>query len=245
MPHFETHHCIIFLFLLLPSMASCDNTCTDTTEPNTTNQSHNTQTLKFKLISIASILTSGALGVSLPLLSTKLPFLNPQNDIFFIVKAFAAGVILATGFVHILPDAFQTLTSPCLEHHGPWLDFPFAGLIAMAASVVTLMMDSLATGYYKKQHMKKSSNTKQVSAENGDEEVGGGSGDHEHVGHVHMHTHATHGHAHGPADDVDELTTTPAEVIRHRIISQVIIRTNLTSRIFEYNTHFLLLVTKS
>ncbi|KAK4253552.1 hypothetical protein QN277_010211 [Acacia crassicarpa] len=223
MPHFdETHGCIVFLLLLLPVMASGDCKC-DIAEPDAI-QSHqnSTQILKLKVISIASILVAGALGVCLPLLSRKLPFLNPQSGIFFMVKAFAAGVILATGFVHILPDAFDTLSSPCLNHHGPWSKFPFAGLIAMLASVATLMTDSIATGYYKKQHLKNNS-TKQVSAE-GDEELGGGRKD-EHVGKVHMHTHATHGHAHGPAVDVDDeqiITSSSAEVIRQRIISQVL-----------------------
>ncbi|CAB4276953.1 unnamed protein product [Prunus armeniaca] len=67
--------------------------------------------LKYKLGSIASILVAGAVGVSLPLLGKKIPILRPKNDIFFMIKAFAAGVILATGFIHILPDAFDNLTS--------------------------------------------------------------------------------------------------------------------------------------
>ncbi|XP_054813813.1 zinc transporter 1-like [Prosopis cineraria] len=213
----ETHHCIVFfllLLLLLPAMASCDCTC-DAAEQNATKSDNPSQTLKFKVVSIASVLVAGALGVSLPLLSRKVPFLNPQNDVFFMVKAFAAGVILSTGFVHILPDAFETLTSPCLDKDGPWSKFPFAGLIAMAASVATLMVDSLATGYYEKQHF--NNNTKQVSA---DHELEAGS---EHDGHVHMHTHSTHGHAHGSAHHHDvELMITSNEVIRHRIISQVL-----------------------
>ncbi|KAL0306087.1 UNVERIFIED_CONTAM: Zinc transporter 1 [Sesamum radiatum] len=52
------------------------------------------------------------------------------------IKAFAAGVILATGFIHILPDAFRTLTSPCLGEN-PWGKFPFAGFVAMMAAIGT------------------------------------------------------------------------------------------------------------
>ncbi|ONI11849.1 hypothetical protein PRUPE_4G129600, partial [Prunus persica] len=76
--------------------------------------------------SIASILVAGAIGVSLPLLGKKIPTLRPENDIFFMIKAFAAGVILATGFIHILPDAFDNLTSPCLKEN-PWGNFPSLG----------------------------------------------------------------------------------------------------------------------
>ena len=123
------------------------------------------------------------------------------------VKAFAAGVILATGFVHILPDAYESLTSPCLKEN-PWGKFPFTGFVAMIASIGTLMVDSFATGFYQRQHFNPS---KQVPA---DEETGD-----EHAGHIHVHTHATHGHAHGSAVASGDSET--SEVIRQRIISQV------------------------
>ena len=79
----------------------------------------NGEALKLKIGAIASILFAGAVGVSLPLLGKKIQILRPENDIFVMIKAFAAGVILATGFIHILPDAFDDLTSPCLEEN-PW-----------------------------------------------------------------------------------------------------------------------------
>ena len=34
---------------------------------------------------------------------------------FLSVKAFGAGVILATGFVHMFPDAMNSFTNPCLS----------------------------------------------------------------------------------------------------------------------------------
>ncbi|KAF7835690.1 zinc transporter 5 [Senna tora] len=147
-------------------MTSSDCTCNDVvtslTEVANPSGDNNNSTinlaLRFKVVSIASVLVAGALGVSLPLLSKQIPTLNPQNDVFFMVKAFAAGVILATGFIHILPEAFEALTSPCLKDN-PWGRFPFSGFIAMVSSIATLMVDSIATGYYKKQHFK---NSKQV-----------------------------------------------------------------------------------
>ena len=33
---------------------------------------------------------------------------------FVVGRAFAAGVVLATGFVHLFPDAYENLTDPCL-----------------------------------------------------------------------------------------------------------------------------------
>ncbi|KAI4323259.1 hypothetical protein L6164_022879 [Bauhinia variegata] len=192
-------------FLLLPTMASGGCNCDG--EEAKGNDAR--EALRFKIGSIASVLLAGALGVSLPLLSKKIPSLGPRNDIFFMVKAFAAGVILATGFIHILPEAFESLNSPCLEKN-PWGKFPFTGFVAMLSSIGTLMVDSFATGYYKRQHFNKS---KQISA---DEEMG-----EDHVGHIHVHTHATHGHAHGSANSSKEPIQSD-ELIRHQVISQVL-----------------------
>lgn len=195
-----------FYVILLPTLASGDCTC-DTEEAKQGDQNQ-TKTLHYKIGSIASVLVAGALGVSLPLLSKRIPALSPKNDIFFMVKAFAAGVILATGFVHILPDAFESLTSPCLKEN-PWGKFPFTGFVSMLCSIGTLMLDSFATGYYQRQHFNPS---KQVPA---DEEMGD-----EHAGHIHVHTHATHGHAHGSAHSSEG--SIASELIRQRIISQVL-----------------------
>lgn len=189
--------------ILIPTLASGDCTCDTDLEAK---QSDTTEAFHYKIGSIASVLVAGALGVSLPLLSKRIPTLNPKNDIFFMIKAFAAGVILATGFIHILPEAFERLNSPCLKEN-PWGKFPFAGFVSMLSSIGTLMLDSFATGFYQRQHF--SSPSKQVPAAD-DEEMGD-----DHVGHIHVHTHATHGHAHGSTS-----STTP-ELIRQRIISQV------------------------
>ncbi|CAA6671880.1 unnamed protein product [Spirodela intermedia] len=82
--------------------------------------------LPLKVAAIGLILAAGALGVLLPMLGGWFPSLRSERDLFFVVKAFAAGVILATGLVHVLPDAFENLTSPCLGEGGPWQEFPFA-----------------------------------------------------------------------------------------------------------------------
>ncbi|KAK4491862.1 hypothetical protein RD792_002641 [Penstemon davidsonii] len=195
---------LIMLLFLIPTTVSGDCTCQDETE-----QSNKSEVLKFKIGAIVAVLVAGGIGISLPLVGRKFEVLRPENDIFFMIKAFAAGVILATGFVHILPDAFRTLTSPCLSKD-PWGKFPFTGFVAMMASIGTLMLDTIATSFYRNVHFGKS---KQVNV---DEEAG----EDEHDGHVHIHTHATHGHAHGAAIPVHETSMT--DIIRQRIISQVL-----------------------
>ncbi|URE05098.1 zinc transporter [Musa troglodytarum] len=147
-----------------------------------------------KIVAIFSIL-----GVCIPILGKWIPALDPERDAFFVIKSFAAGVILATAFVHILPDSFDSLTSSCL-HPDPWHNFPFAGFGAMIAAIGTLTIDTLATGYFGRPHDAVSDETK-TDVEIRSAVV--------HEENVHVHTHA---HAHGHPSP---------QLIRHRVISQV------------------------
>ncbi|KAH6780932.1 zinc transporter 5 precursor, partial [Perilla frutescens var. hirtella] len=189
----------IFLAVIfsLPAVALAGCTCEAEEEDR-----NKALALKYKVAALASILTAGGAGVCLPVAAKRFPALSPESNLFFVVKAFAAGVILATGFIHVLPDAFESLTSPCIGDH-PWGDFPFTGFIAMVAAIGTLMVDTYATSYFRRR-------TTRVKAE----EAGGG--DEERA--VAVHTHATHGHAHGAVSlDFDSGET---ELLRHRVISQ-------------------------
>uniref|UniRef100_A0A0E0EJ58 Zinc transporter n=1 Tax=Oryza meridionalis TaxID=40149 RepID=A0A0E0EJ58_9ORYZ len=192
--------------------------------------------LRLKFVAIASILAAGAAGVLVPVLGRSFAALRPDGDVFFAVKAFAAGVILATGMVHILPAAFDALASPCGGGRGG--GFPFAGLVAMAAAMATMMIDSVAAGYYRRSHFKKPRPVDDPAdaAHGGARAAGDEEGGAEHAGHVHVHTHATHGHAHGhvhshghghshgsaPAAATSPEDASVAETIRHRVVSQVL-----------------------
>lgn len=203
---------LLSLFLLFPQLrASGDCDCTTKREAR-----DSAKALTLKLIAIAAILSAGAMGVLIPILGRSFATMSPESDVFFVIKAFAAGVILATGLIHILPDAFESLTSPCLGEQ-QWQDFPVAGFIAMSSAMVTLMIDSFATSYYERSHFSKARPVEEKDERKGDEESA-----RDHAGHVHVHTHATHGHAHGSA----AAAASPEEAsfsdkIRHRVISQV------------------------
>ncbi|PKI41044.1 zinc transporter 8-like [Punica granatum] len=181
-------------FLLLPPLALGECTC-DQDRPDSRDK---TAALRYKIGAIAAILVAGALGVCLPMLGKVVPTLRPDRDFFFVVKAFAAGVILSTGFIHVFPDAYENLTSPCLADE-PWGSFPFAGFVAMVAAIGTLQIDMLATSYYTRRH----------------EEAGG-----VHAEDVHLHTHASHGHSHGPVPPDDSAFS--VDLLRHKVISQVL-----------------------
>jgi zinc transporter 1/2/3 len=192
----------------LPLLAVAECECTVSADED----SDKSSALKLKIIAIFSILVSSAVGCAIPSLGRKIPALRPDTDLFFAVKAFAAGVILATAFVHILPDAFEKLGSPCLVD-GPWQKFPFAGFVAMLAAIATLVVDTIATGYFQREHAKNAAAV----------------GDMETPGHHHAHAHGDHGHNHGMSALIASSPSTSttddhAQLIRHRVISQVINR---------------------
>lgn len=133
---------------LVCSKCSCENELQDS--------NHKVfETLKYKLIAMASIFVASLIGVCIPILAKNCSYLNPENDFYFLIKAFAAGVILATGFIHILPNAFETLTNPCIGEK-PWKMFPFSGFVTMVAAIGTLIMEALIMGYQKRSELKKS-----------------------------------------------------------------------------------------
>ncbi|XP_031123871.1 zinc transporter 8-like [Ipomoea triloba] len=194
------------MFLVIsPILVSADDDCSD----SNLDDRNKTEALKFKLVAVGSILVAGALGVSLPFIGKVVPALRPESNLFFFIKAFAAGVILSTAFIHVLPDAFESLTSPCLPEK-PWGSFPFAGLVAMLAAIGTMMVDLVATSCYRKAH----SDHKPKPIDD-DEKLA------EHHGHVHVHTHATHGHAHGAVPSPVVVSGEP-DLTRRRVISQVL-----------------------
>ncbi|KAJ6862608.1 zinc transporter 4 [Populus alba x Populus x berolinensis] len=176
--------------------------------------------LILKLIAIASILFGGIIGIAIPIIGKHRHFLKTDGSLFVAAKAFAAGVILATGFVHMLSAASEALSDPCLPEY-PWKKFPFSGFFAMMASLLTLLLDFVGTQYYeRKQGLNKASEEQvrvgSVDANPGHEsgiipivevkELNGSSGkvfgEEEHGGMhiVGMHAHAAHhrhNHSHG------------------------------------------------
>ncbi|KAL2942981.1 Zinc transporter 1 [Bienertia sinuspersici] len=106
------------------------------------------EVLTYKIVAIVTILLASALGVFLPILGKNIPALRPERGTFILVKAYSAGIILCTAFIHILPEAFENLTSPCLGHDTPWDNFPFTGLAVMLGSLLTLVMDSMGSRHY-------------------------------------------------------------------------------------------------
>lgn len=107
--------------------------------------------------------------------------------------------------------------------NGRWHKFPVAGFVAMASAIVTMMIDSAATSYYKRSHFSKA---RPLDEEEMEGDPAGGA----HAGHVQVHVHATHGHSHGPVHSHGQSDMvggslpeglTDDTLMRHRVISQV------------------------
>ncbi|KAL1829459.1 hypothetical protein ACET3Z_007871 [Daucus carota] len=105
------------------------------------------------------------IGVGLPIITRAVPALSPDRNLFVIVKAFASGVILATGYMHVLPDSFDALKSECLPEK-PWHAYPFTTLVAMFSAVLTLMVDSFAMSFFKKHYSKELEEQKATKIDN-------------------------------------------------------------------------------
>ncbi|XP_043718770.1 zinc transporter 4, chloroplastic-like isoform X2 [Telopea speciosissima] len=214
-----------FMFYQFVSESMATTNCGDTKKSEDCRD--DSEALVLKMIAIAAILTAGIIGVATPLVGKNRKFLRTNGELFVVAKALAAGVILATGFVHMLPDGASALSDPCLPKN-PWSKFPFAGFIAMIASLITLMFDFVATQFYERKQEKE--NTEAIDEIGGDgsldtisdfgivpvteketdgtkvlgEEEGGGMhivGIHAHAAH-HRHSHSHDQHVEGEASHV-------------------------------------------
>ncbi|KAG9439522.1 hypothetical protein H6P81_019687 [Aristolochia fimbriata] len=200
----------IFFFLLVVSFTnSCSAQSTNQTDVLAeckagTNECNNkSAALRLKIIAIISILITSMIGVCLPLFSKSIPALRPDRDLFVIVKAFAAGIILATGFMHVLPDSFDMLWSDCLVQN-PWHNFPFSGFVAMLSAIVTLMVDSLATSVYSRKNTMGVTPDMEMQSASG---VNGG-----------LHVH---GHGHGLSVNKDG-SSPDTQLLRYRVVAMVL-----------------------
>ncbi|BAT74842.1 hypothetical protein VIGAN_01261100 [Vigna angularis var. angularis] len=162
---------IIFVFFILVTLLT-PQAVADCEAQSANACNNKKKALPLKLIAVFAILVCSIIGVTLPLVTRSIPALNPENDLFVIVKCFAAGIILGTGFMHVLPDSFDMLRSDCLKEK-LWHEFPFSGFVAMFSAIITMMVDSLATSAYTKKIRTEIISSESNPAGGGDQEMGG------------------------------------------------------------------------
>ncbi|KAJ6964848.1 zinc transporter 6 [Populus alba x Populus x berolinensis] len=99
-----------------------------------------------KLISILIIFFTSIIGISSPVLLARYFHGKALYDkATLIIKCFAAGVILSTSLVHVLPDAYDALSDCQVASKHPWKDFPFAGLVTLIGVLLALLVDLAAS----------------------------------------------------------------------------------------------------
>ncbi|KAK6790165.1 hypothetical protein RDI58_013965 [Solanum bulbocastanum] len=113
-----------------------------------------TAATNLKLISIFVIFFTSVIGITLPVFLARFLFHGkPVHDkAILIIKCFAAGVILSTSLVHVLPDAFTALSDCQVSSRHPWKDFPFSGLVTLIGVLTALLVDLTATSHVESHH---------------------------------------------------------------------------------------------
>ncbi|CAN1282112.1 Probable zinc transporter 10 [Linum perenne] len=201
----NTHFSILTTLLILLTAASVASAAEDSQCGAETASGCNDKSgaLSLKLIATFSILVASVIGVCIPLFTRSVPALNPERSPFVIVKAFASGIILATGFTHVLPDSFDMLSSSCLADN-PWHKFPFTGFVAMLSALATLLVDSVATSFYSNKLRKVATGNGVLPVDEVDRET-------EHVHHGHHHGMKVAG-----GDDKGQ------QLMRYRVVAMVL-----------------------
>nr|CAD1832818.1 unnamed protein product [Ananas comosus var. bracteatus] len=176
----------------------------------------------------------------------RLRLLSTESGFFALAKAFAAGVILVMGFIHMLHDVEAALTNPCLLL--PLALLPLLRLRRHGRRPRHPRLDFLATQFYERKHRAAAAAETDATAKNDegrsittaaleppvDEEEDKGSakgGDAVHIvrmrahavahGHSHHHHGHGHGHAHGHAHE-DEDEGQVSSHVRHIVGPQVL-----------------------
>lgn len=95
-----------------------------------------------RISSVFVILAVSGLGAFFPLVATKCPWMRVPSWMFFVTRFFGSGVIVATGFIHLLAESSENLTDPCLG--GVFEDYPWAEGIALMGVFFVFLIDIFA-----------------------------------------------------------------------------------------------------
>jgi len=100
--------------------------------------------LNLHILALAVMLASSLLGVCFPVIIKYMGW-SKVTRALRVGKYFGAGVITATGFVHIFPTAVQNLTNECLPIFFSDSFRGAAGLFAMSGTLLVHLIEYLAT----------------------------------------------------------------------------------------------------
>ncbi|KAK7321368.1 hypothetical protein VNO77_31942 [Canavalia gladiata] len=140
----NTSHLYLFPFSLTPFMAAA--CATDLARAAACRDG--AAAAHLKVISIFIIFVTSMVGMSSPVLLARIFHGKAMYDkAIVVIKCFAAGVILSTSLVHVLPDAYAALADCNVATRHPWKDFPFAGLVTLVGALMALLVDLAASSH--------------------------------------------------------------------------------------------------
>lgn len=87
------------------------------------------------------IMFVSTLACLFPLIAQRIPRLRIPDAVFFTIRHFGTGVLIATAFVHLLPTAFECLNDPCLGAFWAEDYQPMPGAIALAGVFFVIVIE--------------------------------------------------------------------------------------------------------
>lgn len=102
----------------------------------------NGENLGARVSAVFVILVVSAFGAFFPLVVQRCPYFNLPKWCFFITRYFGSGVIVATGFIHLLAEADTALSDDCLG--GVFEEYPWAEGIALMGVFLMFFLDIVA-----------------------------------------------------------------------------------------------------
>lgn len=102
---------------------------------------YNGEHLIARITAVPVLFALSFLGSFFPLVALHSTRFKLPSWIFFITRYFGSGVIIATGFIHLLAEALMALTNPCL---GSPFDYPWAEGIDLMSVFAFFFFDIIA-----------------------------------------------------------------------------------------------------
>ncbi|KAG0018895.1 high-affinity Zn(2+) transporter zrt1 [Entomortierella chlamydospora] len=122
------------------------------------------------IASIFIILAASTLGVFMPVIASKVRVLRMSDRILTFGKQFGTGIILATAFIHMMPDAMYNLSSSCLGPEFSENYTAFGGLFMLLSSLFMHWIEFVAVEHNERRMREAAANQ---GLENIDIDLGG------------------------------------------------------------------------
>ncbi|KAI8830990.1 Zinc/iron permease [Chytriomyces cf. hyalinus JEL632] len=125
--------------------------------------------LSFHIAGVFILFAVAALGI---IATMQLASADIQNQkaasvlarLLHLLKMFGIGVIAATAWIHLLPDAFGSFGNPCLDAGWARYGTGYVGVFGLIAAFITQLIEMAASGYNRGCHAKSLTDNSSVCA---------------------------------------------------------------------------------